>query len=139
MAHPNDKHPRFDFLEELAREKENMPPTWRVYRWECFPKNGTRTIYLQVSGAVCVVKFSKGKRAGHTNWRMRDKTTERITHVLPAELDAYKAKWEAETGRCMDCFGNGQEWNGWSAAEGTIYRDCRRCKTTGAAPREVAP
>jgi hypothetical protein len=64
-----------------------------------------------------------------------DKSTERRVFITKPEHEAYRAKWSRETGKCMECTGEGQVWNGWSKAEGTRYKPCVACGATGAAAK----
>jgi len=50
------------------------------------------------------------------------------------DMDAEPFRFEAETGKCADCGGDGQEWRGWSHIGGHKWRPCKRCGATGAAP-----
>lgn len=48
------------------------------------------------------------------------------------EEDAEPARYEAETGKCGLCGGDGQEWRGWNRETGHLWRECKRCGGTGA-------
>ena len=72
-----------------------------------------------------------GPRKGKPTWR--DVPTQKAV-VTGAEIEAEKARYEADTGKCSDCMGSGQVLARWSAAEGKKYRPCGRCGGTGERP-----
>lgn len=119
---------RIDLYCEHAKEKRGLPANWRIYKWECFPKGAGETIYVAVTGAVCE-HFKKG--TAHRNWRLLDKTTECTVNLPVAEHEVWKLQWEKRTGKCHECVGTGEVFAGWSAAEGTRFRGCSRCKGSG--------
>lgn len=51
--------------------------------------------------------------------------------VTQAEADAEADAYESEHGRCRECYGSGQEWRGWSLAQGNKYEPCKACGATG--------
>ena len=118
-------------LENHAREHLKMPETWHAFRYECFPKGCERTLYFQITGAVCTATYTKGPREGSPNWKKRDRTTECAAIITPEEHDAWLKNWEKTTGLCHECHGTTQEWAGWSVTEGNRYRPCTTCKATG--------
>lgn len=124
---------RLNLYEEHAREKIGAQPEWKLFHWECFPHTG-ETIYVQITGAVCLEKFKSGKRKGFTNWRKLIPETRR-TVVLPIlQHEQWELEWEKETGFCKQCTGAGDTFKSWSVTEGTKYRQCSRCAGSGKAP-----
>jgi hypothetical protein len=127
---PEAEGQRFDWINKYCREKFAVPDGWRWFSWSRKEFDKPHE-YLLVSGAVCTAKIERGKRKGQTNWRLRDKATE-ATHVIRrSELEAFQHEWQALTGLCFECYGTGQEWDGWSAAAGNRYAPCHHCKATG--------
>jgi hypothetical protein len=124
---------RLNLYEVHAREKAGMPEEWKVFRWECFPKSGQEeTIYVEVTGAVALIKYQSGPRKGKTNW---SKCSSRKTVVLPVE--AHKQwcdEWERRTGLCQECTGTGELLKRVSVKDGVEYRPCGKCRGTGKAP-----
>lgn len=116
-------------LEQQAREKANQGPDWGVYRWEHLPESNG----MMLTGAVVTATYKSGKRKGMTNWTKRDASTERRIFISYAEREAYEAAWEASTGKCSRCEGEGKTPAGWSKDTGQTYRDCPKCKGTGLA------
>ena len=55
--------------------------------------------------------------------------------VSRAEVEAVRVEYERASGLCAHCT-NGQARAGWSQAQGTIWRECRRCAGTGIAAKE---
>jgi hypothetical protein len=92
--------------------------------------NGPEGSDLVVSGGVPRL-LKAGPRKGKPTWR--DVPTQRAV-VTRAELDAEKARYEADTGKCSECMGTGKVLASWSAAEGVKYRPCKRCDGTGERP-----
>jgi hypothetical protein len=123
---------RVDFAELTAKRKANHPDGWWMFKWE---KVGDDI--LLVTGAVCPPKKT-GKYKGRPNYKGRDRSTEARIGLTYAEIDATRLAWEAETGKCSECQGSGQEWAGWSKDEGNRFRPCRRCGATGTAPKAGA-
>ena len=116
-------------LEEHAREKAGMSENWRVYRFECFPKNGEKILYFELTGAV-VPFYTRGEKKGKPNWSREDITTKHVV-VLPVdEHDEWTRKWEQKTGKCANCQGSGKELEG-CGIHGTTYRCCRKCHGEG--------
>jgi hypothetical protein len=125
---------RVDWFALIAHER-GMPAGWM---W-----NSSRVLEgsdgFLISGAVCTALFSRGPRKGRVNWAKRDRATEREIFISRADLEACQARWERETGKCRECFGTAQEWAGWSAKAGTIFKPCRRCEATGNAQTSPPP
>jgi hypothetical protein len=123
---------RVDWFNLISGER-GMPAGWMWYSARAI--NGG---FLLI-GAVCTATFQRGPRKGTINWTKRDRATEREILITRADLEARQAQWERETGNCRQCFGTAQEWAGWSAKAGTIFKPCRRCGATGNAPASPPP
>lgn len=117
-----------DLYAEHAREKAQLPTNWQIFRWECFPKDATAAIYINLTGAVCEHKYSKGKRKGRTNWSKRDLSTEATVSLFVSEHEAWTKEWEQRTGMCSRCTGTGKVFYSWSTTTGTEDQPCPKCQ-----------
>lgn len=108
-------------LDEVAKRKVSGPDGWEVYGWERVGSD------LLVEGGVPRL-LKAGPRKGQKTWR--DVPVQKAV-VTSAELTAEHDRYEAETGKCGDCYGKGEVFASWSATEGTKYRQCQRCGGTG--------
>lgn len=113
-------------LDEVARRKVSGPEGWEVCGWERIGGGDD----LVVDGGVPRM-LKSGPRKGKKTWR--DVPVQKAV-VTRAELDAEHARYEAETGKCGDCFGKGEVFASWSTAYGTKFRECPRCGGTGKKP-----
>jgi hypothetical protein len=118
-------------LEILAREKAGMPETWRVFRWECFPKQEA-TIYYELTGAVVPMK-TRGPEKGEPNWRKLDKATRRVIVLTVDGAAMMAAEWSKRTGLCIECIGEGKTFTSWSLKDGVTHKPCGECSGTGKA------
>ena len=127
-------------LNEVARRKVNGAEGWAVCAWERIGDGND----LVVTGGVPRL-LKTGPRKGKPTWR--DVPTQKAV-VTGAEIEAEKARYEADTGKCSDCMGSGQVFASWSQAEGKKCCTCGRCGGTGERPnvgakaasrRRVAP
>lgn len=115
-----------------ARERAGMPESWSIYRFEHKTPGGSIPPYTELTGAVAPLLLS-GPQKGRPNWKKMDKSTERTVCVTQSEHDAWCEAWEARTGKCRKCVGEGTRPDGWSKAEGQRWRECRDCGGTGKA------
>lgn len=108
----------------------NLPPEWQVCGIKTLDPNrlGLGIIY---EGAVPLGVYKKGKREGQTKWPPAKAC--RTFTVLKAEIDAFRASWEKETGICSACFGKGKNAFRIPAKSDDDYRECKRCQGTGKA------
>lgn len=126
-------------LEMQARERAGMPDTWRIFRWECFPKTfrPEDVIYIELSGAVVPPKLA-GKYKGQPNWRRRDRSTERTIVITIPDANKWASEWSARTGKCDNCTGSGKVFHSWNHETGTTYKTCRMCEGSGLQPPRSA-
>lgn len=117
---------RQDWISIVARRKLGRSAEWRWAKWTALPGG------YCVWGGVPRPK-TRGKNKGSPTW---DAPLDECV-VLDAEIMAAELEYEDDTNRCCACSGDGQEWSGWSAADGNRYRPCRRCGATGVAPARV--
>jgi len=123
MSRPN-------LMEMHARERAGMGEDWTVFLYRWMPPGGP-PIYLEMTGAVAP-QYRTGPRKGRTNYRRRDRATERTVYIRVEEHDAWLARWEGETGQCRGCAGVGDKpWR--SGPDGTETRPCHRCGGSGKA------
>jgi len=78
-----------DFYAAHAIEQEGLPPNWQAFKYECFPKRGLKTLYFEITGAVCDAVITQGKRNGQPNWRKLDKATQRTEVLTVADHAAW--------------------------------------------------
>ncbi len=126
-------------LYQLFADTQGVPPGWKWYSLRVIGEvgNGKRGDGILIEGAVCTAVYSRGKRAGETNWTKRDRTTKRELFATFAQLDVVRDQWERDTGKCFTCGGRSLECVGHSAIEGKSMRGCKRCQATGKAPESV--
>ncbi len=112
-------------METVARRKAGGSDAWEFCAWESVGEGG-----MIVEGGIPRL-LKAGPRKGKKTWR--DMPTQKVV-VTAAEIDVEHARYEAETGKCGDCFGNGQKFARWSQANGVELKECGPCKGTGVAP-----
>jgi len=126
---------KIDFWNVVARQKLGIP-NWEWCISEALGDWKTPgPCDLLLEGGVPTRTYTRGPRKGRHDWRGVPRTKLVVT---PAEIKAAHAAYERETGNCARCQGEGLVVNGWSAATGTSYRDCRGCDATGKAKCEPA-
>jgi hypothetical protein len=111
------------FREAIAIEKSGVDG-WVPFRYELIGKSDTI-----ITGGVPRV-LTRGPNKGERRW---DGEISRVV-VTQSEIDAAMAAYENTTHQCAECEGTARVVVGWSAADGTKYRECKRCDGTGAAP-----
>lgn len=114
----------------IAQRKAGGSEELKISGWT---RIGTGNDFVVRVGVPRALK--SGPRKGQLTFR-----DSKITEVLvsEAELQAEHARYEAATGNCGDCFGNGEVFASWHHIDGTKYRKCSRCHGTGKAP-EATP
>jgi hypothetical protein len=86
-----------DFYSLIAVEDLGAPAGWRWYELEVLGDHKSpraKTSFL-MRGAVCTAVLKSGPNKGMTNWKLRDRTTERTFVVSFADYDAFRVKWLA--------------------------------------------
>lgn len=121
-----------DLFAIAAQKLYNMPVDWVPLRYEI--KESPYGKFYEITGAVPLRYLSKGKNKGKPVWPPR-KDCEVFRFTLE-QKEQVRIAWEAETGNCSTCGGDGQEFIGWSRVDGNRYRQCSRCCGTGKAPRQ---
>ena len=112
------------YIDIVARKKLAAAAEWEHFAWK---KIGT-TDDLLVTGGVPRL-LQSGPRKGRKTW---DGKGDDVV-VTRAEIEAAFAAYEAETGNCHECGNTGQQWAGWSVADGVRYTTCTVCNGTGKA------
>lgn len=107
---------------EVAEKKRGVDG-WKSVVWHA-SWNG-----FLVEGCIPDGVYSRGPRKGRPRF---NKPYDKVV-VTSAEMDEAAQSYEAVTGKCWDCKGTGQVWNGWSKADGSKYRQCLRCDGSGEA------
>lgn len=98
------------------------------FRWEAVGDG------VLMDGCVSSGVFVSGKRKGRPRY---DGPTERV-FVSDAEMTAEHKAYEARTGNCGKCIGEGRVWHGWHHIEGNKYIECSACVGTGRLQRVEA-
>lgn len=119
-----------DFL-EAAEEKVGIEG-WKAYRWQRLDCGSNL-----VTGCVPDGVYARGRRKGEPRYSKPLPGTQRVVAITMSEMRVRAARFESTTGKCWKCKGTGQEFAGWSAAEGVRTRRCGRCHGTGKAPPSV--
>ena len=120
-------------LDDHAREIVKAEPNWEAFEYEAIRSDGAREItMMRVRGAVAPL-ITRGSRKGQRNWRARDKATERTAYFTPAEHREWLKRWEAATGKCSECRGEGKTVASVSVYEGVKHRECSACHGDGKA------
>lgn len=124
------------FWMTVARRKLGVGPEWEWCHIEAIDKRlisqgGRRDVLVE--GAVPTVFFQSGPRKGKPNWKKIELQTVVVTQE---EEDAEAAAFEATTGKCRECHGKGQTVASFGVG-GTKYRECFKCKGTGASPARL--
>jgi hypothetical protein len=120
-----------DFRLEIARSKLGNP-NLEIGIWERF---GSMEKYEGCFVTVGEPRIlTRGKRKGERSWSHLKKSEMERIRITVEQEQAAELEYEATTGNCHNCGGGGEQWDGWSAAEGSRYITCRRCKGTGEAP-----
>jgi hypothetical protein len=122
----------YQLVEQHAREKAGQGPEWEPWLLESYPKTNGPRLFMQLTGAVAP-RFTKGPRKGRRNWKKKDKATERVIVITPAEQESYEAAWEQDTARCSQCMGEGKTIASSSSNGDRTYRPCRKCGGDGLA------
>ncbi len=120
-------------LEEHARELAGQGPGWGFYELLAIRDSKRNFIATRVTGAVAPA-ITRGKRKGQPNWRKMDRSTREVLYITPDAHAAWCSLWEARTGKCHECTGDGEVCIGWSAADGSRMKVCPRCGGSGAVP-----
>lgn len=119
-----------DHITAIARRMLGITsPTWGIFQYEAIDRTGTnRGLGFMVTGSETGV-FKSGPRKG----KRRFIGARSQCVILPFMQREQEARFEAETGECHACMGEGKVPHGWGP-DGTHYRPCPRCNATGKKP-----
>lgn len=115
MSKPNGFE--FNFISVAAYKKFEAKPTFLFFRSERI------TGGFLITGATSSRNYKSGKRKGRPCFDGPK------VQVLVTEEEVTKAEedYEAETGNCYRCLGEGKTAFSWNIETGTKYKDCERC------------
>jgi len=104
-------------------------PTWHYKSIERVDKTCQRDLGFIVVGSE-TTPYTKGPRKGCAKWIGEES---RVV-VTRKDLDDQLGRFEATTGDCYECYGEGKYPWSVSTTDGTQYKPCKRCGATGKAP-----
>lgn len=118
-------------VDDAARRKAHLGPEWVVFHWQAVGTTSSRDSMLTLAVPR---PLTRGPRKG------RNAFPKPHVEVFVSESEARSEyeRFERETGKCGECSGRGKEIAGVSVADGTRYRPCSRCLSTGMAPCAAA-
>ncbi len=119
---------RVDWWNMTAHRMNALPEGWR---WFAIDAHDKPEDFVELQGAVPIGVAKSGKRKGEPIWPPRKECQKLWIRI--GDRDETMRLWEVETGKCSPCSGIGTEWAGWSATEGSRFRECRKCSGTGKA------
>jgi hypothetical protein len=126
-----------DYWSMLVRQRYALPEEWRWFSLEALgdyrqPREHSASL---IKGGVYKTLKQRGKNKGKPDIKKPEPGTYREVVVTFADFDAFCVKWERESGRCYDCYGNGDQCCGSAIQpDGSVkhaYRTCVRCKGSG--------
>jgi hypothetical protein len=126
-----------DLRTEFLKERYNLHPDWVWHSFESLDHHGREPKdwqYTMYEGGVYPWAKERGKYKGRTNYKRPLPGSEGKFVLDERAYEAWLPTWEERTDKCHLCKGTGQQYMGWSKAEGTKTRDCPRCGATGNAP-----
>jgi len=98
---------------------------WLAYRWQATEGGSI------VTGCVPCGTHTKGKNKGTPRFTKPIQGTQKIVVVTDEEMATLAEQFEAKTGRCWNCKGEGTLIAGWSKEGGTLRKPCKRCQGKG--------
>ena len=114
-------HFEFGWISVAATKKlGTVPEGFRFFR--CWASQ----FGIGVAGAI-MKTATKGKMKG----KLAPHGEQVSVLVLDADVDAERARYEIETGKCSECLGSGEEFRRWSKDKGTETKTCSKCNGTG--------
>jgi hypothetical protein len=121
--HKNKTTERPSILDYIGLPKLGLQPPWECSGWKRLDDG--LIVYFNEK----YIK-SSGKNKGKEGWRK----TAKQTFISLADTKEGQLKWEAETGKCSICGGDGIEEYGFSVA--AHLRECTRCNGSGKSENE---
>lgn len=121
---------RLDLLNIQVKRKYSLPENWNIYQWAAKPEGGPMT-YSEVTGVSAPLKPGKTDPIFDFDWKKRDKSTKATFTITNEEHEEFLSQWEAETGKCRECIGEGKNVSRCGVNIETECRPCRLCGGTG--------
>ncbi|MDE2426749.1 MAG: hypothetical protein KGO96_12680 [Elusimicrobia bacterium] len=116
--------------EAYLRKAYSLPEEFWFAKWECFPKAGRETLYVEFTGGVPKI-LKSGPRKGRKTLRG---IPTRTLIISTAEYQRIEADYIADTGNCPKCMGDGNEVSRIDfVSKETTWRPCVKCNGTGTA------
>ena len=112
-----------DTLALHGREKLGLADEWRTCVYETLNDQAFKITFCMQAG-VC----KSGPRKGKPKY---DSKTKRVFICSIPEHRAWESAWCEKHDKCRRCFGEGELFVGWSAADGTRKKPCPVCNGTG--------
>ena len=112
-----------DFFNLTVQRLHGKPAEWRWCRLDMheMPED-----WVKIGGAVPIGVIERGKSKGRPKWPDQLDTV----LVRMRDIDESKQRYEAETGKCCECFGEGS-LGAWSKTMFDARKPCKRCAGTG--------
>lgn len=120
----------FGHRENVALRKLGNPDGFMFYAWHCLDAS-----IVKMTGCVPTRNYTRGKRKGQPDY---GSGPAKVVYVAEVEVKAEYARYEAETGHCGECMGEGHVFAGWSVDAGTKHRTCPKCNGVTKAAEPVA-
>jgi hypothetical protein len=98
---------------------------WEPFKWE---RVGEDVLF---TGGIPRL-LQSGPRKGRKTWDGKGSSVV----VTRGEEAAEYARYEATTGECGTCYGKAEVFASWHHIDGTKYRPCAKCNSTGKAQSE---
>lgn len=112
-----------DIRERVARKKLGDPADFKFYGYEVI--GDARDILM--TGCVTTKLITRGERKGQPAYEGKP---QRVV-VTRGEIAAAAEAYEASTGKCSECLGDGLAFAAWSHITGTTWRKCQKCSGSG--------
>lgn len=116
--------------ERIAWRKAGRIEGWEHCKWQVVDMDSPSRDILMTGGIPRLLK--SGKNKGRRTWRDSKLTT---VVVSDSDVEIEKTNYEANIGKCHECMGRGEVFKSWSTTDGTEYRPCKRCDSTGKPPQ----
>jgi hypothetical protein len=100
--------------DNIAKRKCGDIPGWEPFFWEVIAEH-----LILIEGGIPKVVGGKKK------WP-EDETQKCV--VSQAEIAEEYRRYETETGKCGECFGEGKVYAGWNHETGVRYKLCPKCQ-----------
>src|SRR3990167_10978085 len=101
--------------ENVGKRKINAPPGFEWFRWEVIGPDATK-----LTGCISTGTYKKGPQKGRPKY---DGPRQEVV-VTNAEEAAELDRYEADTGRCGRCLGDGQVLAAWNHLTGVSWKQC---------------